>query len=422
MTIHPLIINITIMTSFRFHFRSPDGPDKPGTLFIRLILRRKYRDLRRGYPVYSEEWDPVRRRLVIPCDAENGRTRHLLQLEEMMNADLERLSSILRKLSAAGEYGLGDIVDEFNGSLSPYNLLSFSSLLSRELEEQERHRTARAYRCAAKKLAAFAGSEDLKVSDITPKLIRAFERHLLDNGLQMNTISFYMRNIRAIYYRAVKANLIRKCESNPFEDVYTGVYETRRRALDQKEMNSLVALGKKIPAGKRNLRHALMYFLFAYHSRGMSFIDLAHLKKSDIKGDTIRYKRRKTGFFLQVRITKPMKRIIGYFKKETNRSPYVFPIMAEGVSHPSGYEAALNRQNRLLKEISLLAGITSSLSTHVARHTWATLAKRMGYGIMLIGEGLGHRDPKVTSIYLASFERSEIDELSNRLSRFIEAA
>ncbi|MCD8103079.1 MAG: tyrosine-type recombinase/integrase [Alistipes sp.] len=63
-----------------------------------------------------------------------------------------------------------------------------------------------------------------------------------------------------------------------------------------------------------------------------------------------------------------------------------------------------------------------NISTHVARHTWATLAKRMGYNISLISEGLGHHDIKVTSIYLASFERSALDEISTAMSRAVRAA
>lgn len=69
-----------------------------------------------------------------------------------------------------------------------------------------------------------------------------------------------------------------------------------------------------------------------------------------------------------------------------------------------------------------MACVCKNLSTHVARHTWATMAKRMGYSIPVISEGLGHRDTKVTSIYLDSFGRSTLDELSTRLSKAVNAA
>lgn len=119
-----------------------------------------------------------------------------------------------------------------------------------------------------------------------------------------------------------------------------------------------------------------------------------------------------------------MRLIMDYFKKETESSPYVFPIINPcACSHRTAYESGLTRQNRLLKDAGRLAGMDGgALTTHAARHTWATTAKRMGYGIAIISEGLGHRDTKVTAHYLASFERSALDELSVRISKFVKAA
>lgn len=118
-----------------------------------------------------------------------------------------------------------------------------------------------------------------------------------------------------------------------------------------------------------------------------------------------------------------MRQIIRYFRKHTRSSGYVFPILTDSSGDQRiTYETALSRQNKLLKELAVLAGISKRISTHVARHTWATLAKRMGYAVTLISEGLGHRDTQVTSIYLASFERSAMDELSNKLSAIVQTA
>ncbi|MCD8079352.1 MAG: tyrosine-type recombinase/integrase [Bacteroides sp.] len=146
-------------------------------------------------------------------------------------------------------------------------------------------------------------------------------------------------------------------------------------------------------------------------------------KKSEINHERIRYKRKKTGGYLEICITKPMRQIIRYFRKHTRSSGYVFPILTDSSGDQRiTYETALSRQNKLLKELAVLAGISKRISTHVARHTWATLAKRMGYAVTLISEGLGHRDTQVTSIYLASFERSAMDELSNKLSAIVQTA
>ncbi|MCD7969949.1 MAG: site-specific integrase [Alistipes sp.] len=410
------------MTSFRFHFRPPTSEvAASGTLFVRIIHNRKYRDIRRDYAIYAHEWNVAAGWLQGLGDP--ARAERLREIEAAMRADLLRLEGIIKQLSVAGEYTVGDIVTEFQKTGTADTVLAFACNVARDLQADGRVRTARAYRSASKSLVKFNGGRDMLLCEITAGRMREYERWLLDRGLQMNTISFYMRNLRAIYYRAVAAKVITANEINPFEDVYTGVYETRRRSLDRQDINALASLEKKIPANNSRLRSALLYFLFAYHARGMSFIDLAYLKKSDIKNGSIIYKRKKTGFYIEVKVTKPMKRIIDGFKSATKYSPFIFPIIDPQMSdYRIQYESALNRQNKALKELAAMAGIEKNLSTHVARHTWATLAKRMGYNVSLISEGLGHRDTKVTSIYLASFERSALDELSVRMSRAVGAA
>ncbi len=410
------------MTSLRFHYRPPAGEGTAsGTLFVRIIHNRKYRDVRQDYGIYPHEWDAGAGWLR-PGVSDPARAERLREIEVSMKTDLLRLEGIVKQLSAAGEYSVGDVVAEFQKTGEADTVLSFSIKTALDLTADGRVRTARAYRSAAKSLLKFNNGRDMLLCEITGTRMREYERWLLDRGLQMNTVSFYMRNLRALYYRAVAAKVTNPTETNPFQDVYTGVYETRRRSLDRADINALASVEKKLPSNHA-LRPALLYFLFAYHARGMSFIDLAYLKKSDIKNGSIIYKRKKTGFYIEVKVTKPMKRIIDGFKSATKYSPFIFPIIDSQMSdYRIQYESALNRQNKALKELASMAGIEKNLSTHVARHTWATLAKRMGFGINLISEGLGHRDTKVTSIYLASFERSALDELSVRMSRAVGAA
>lgn len=410
------------MTTFKFHFRPParDGSEY-GTVFVRIIHGRRYRDLRRDYSVRPDEWDAET--CWLHTRVTGLSSERLKHTEASMRTDLLRLESIVNRLGRRGDYSVNDIVGCFRETGANDTLLSFSAFAGQELIAGGRTRTARAYRSAAKSLAAFLGGRDPLLCELDSALLRTYERHLLDKGLQMNTISFYMRNLRALYYKAVAAGIIPRAESNPFEEVFTGVYETRRRSLDQQDIKALAACVHSLPPEEGRLRNALHYFLFAYHARGMSFIDLAYLKKSDIKNDTVLYKRRKTGFYIEVKITRPMKKIIDHYLHTNRASPYLFPILdPDGPDIRLQYETALNRQNRNLKELAATAGVTKTISTHVARHTWATLAKRMGYGINLISEGLGHRDPRITTIYLASFGRSAMDALSVRLSNAVGTA
>lgn len=84
-------------------------------------------------------------------------------------------------------------------------------------------------------------------------------------------------------------------------------------------------------------------------------------KKTDIQGNMLLYRRKKTGELLQVRITSPMLKIIQFFEAETLHSRYLFPIIQKpGINERKQYESALNKQNAYLEILSQLAGLEKS--------------------------------------------------------------
>jgi integrase len=155
----------------------------------------------------------------------------------------------------------------------------------------------------------------------------------------------------------------------------------------------------------------------------MSFVDLVFLKKTDINTDNnhIEYTRCKTKQAMNAYITAPMQQTMDYFATVTPEdSPYVFPFIdPQKGNEYKQYQTALSLQNRHLKTLQMMAGILKSITTHVARHTWATLAKWENIPIALISECLGHRDVKTTEIYLASFDNPAKKKVSEQISALI---
>jgi len=313
-------------------------------------------------------------------------------------------------------------------------LKTYGALLKEKLEQNGHARTARAYASAVKSLQQFMKGKDIYLKDIQAQLIINYENYLIHKGVKLNTISFYMRNLRAIYNRAIQDKLIQPQEESPFTKVFTGVAESKKRTLEHTELIRLANIEQLLetypgqtgcstpirPQLYRNLQKALYYFLFCYHARGMSFIDLCFLKKTDIHENTIVYRRKKTGGLLKVRITPPMAKIIAFFQPQTETSHYLFPILGQPATNErKQYETALTRQNVHLQMLSQLAGLDKKVTTHVSRHTWATLAKRAKVPIPLISEALGHKDIQTTNRYLASFEVSVLDELSIQMSGLV---
>jgi integrase len=68
--------------------------------------------------------------------------------------------------------------------------------------------------------------------------------------------------------------------------------------------------------------------------------------------------------------------------------------------------------NKYIKRLGQEVGIASPLTTYVARHQFATTAKRLGYSNELIAEALGHEyGNKITNIYLDSFDQEVVDDM-----------
>ena len=112
------------------------------------------------------------------------------------------------------------------------------------------------------------------LSDIDSDLMQLYEAYLHGKGAVRNTSSFYMRILRAVYNRALEKELME--QRNPFRHVYTGVDKTIKRAVPLSAIKRMKNLDLSL---QPNLEFARDMFLFSFYTRGMSFVDMAHLKK-----------------------------------------------------------------------------------------------------------------------------------------------
>jgi len=423
------------MTSIQFHLRpSSRGKEYEGSLFIRAIHRRKALSITTPLHLFPSEWNKEHRKVIYHPEGVS-RFLYLSEVEKMMVVEKELLFSIISSLEEQGEFSVTDIVRLYRLRKSGVPMLPFVEKLADHLTTNGQFRTARAYRTTSRSLTHFAGKNNFTLTDIRPSLLKEFEEDMVEKGKSMNTVSFYMRNLRAIYNRAIHDSLVESPKKNPFEGVYTGVEQTKKRALSREDMallsrDLLSIKTKKAPKNPEALSAAQRFFLFSFHARGMSFVDVAFLKKSDIRNNILTYRRRKTGQQLEMAVSVEMRRIIDSFRDKTKDSPYIFPIIkTPGINEYRQYESGLKRQNLLLKKLSSHFGLGRSpiqlstlnfqLTTHMSRHTWASLAKELNFPLAVISEGLGHTSEKTTSIYLSSFDRTVLDSMNRKISRAV---
>lgn len=415
------------MATMSFIYRpSSRGSKCLGSLNLRFIHCRKVKQISTAFKLYPEEWDSLRQQVI---QKYSDRSSYLSQVEDYLQQSKLLFEQTIRSLERRGAYGLDEIACHFRFYSADVSLLSFVRQLSGELIRQGQERTARAYRTVVYGLIEFNNGKDMPLFHVNSFLIKNFERVLKEKGRTLNTISFYMRNLRAIYNKAVNKGYFEGQDENPFREVYTGVDKTRKRALSTEEIQRLHSLEfsnfldakRTVNSGDSSLYRAWRLFFFCFHTRGMSFVDMAYLRKDNIHGDLIRYYRKKTGQLIEVKITSRLQSLIDSFVGEVKGSPYLFPIIRDDYkSKRLYYESGLRQQNRCLKMLAAKAGINRSLSTHVSRHSWATMAKRENLPIWVISESLGHCNEKTTYTYLASLDRSALDRANDIVSATID--
>ena len=301
------------------------------------------------------------------------------------------------------------------------NVLTFMKEVTDGLQMGGNFGTAHVYRSSLNAIITYCGGEDFTFNEITPEWLKGFEIHLRDRKCSWNTVSTYMRILRAVYNRAVDNN---EAEYIPrlFRYVYTGTRAEHQRALEtgdvEKIFAGLILLSGVNPAMQR-ARH---FFILMFLMRGMPFVDLAYLRKSDLHGNVITYRRRKTGRPLSVTLTNEAMRIVRMYMNQDVHSPYLFSFLRspEGTMEAyREYQLALRSFNRQLLILGEFLGIPNRLSSYTARHTWATTAYYCEVHPGIISQAMGHSSITVTETYLKPFQNKKIDEANGLIIDFI---
>lgn len=290
-----------------------------------------------------------------------------------------------------------------NTRSSRKSMFSFMQTIVIRLRQLGKVRTSETYLSTLNSFARFVDGKDVMLNEMNSELMTTYEAYLKARGVGMNTVSFYMRILRAVYNRAVDQGIVNQCY--PFKHVYTGVGKTAKRAVPLKVIKQI----KEVGGGRRSsLTYACDMFLFSFYTRGMSFVDMAYLRKKDLKDGVLSYRRRKTGQLLSIRWEKCMQDIIDKYPQTS--SPYLLPIIRTTLKDGRRqYKNSIGLINRRLKEAGKKLGLSYPLTMYVARHSWASIAKDKNIPVSIISESMGHDSEKTTLIYLASLDATVID-------------
>ena len=407
------------MASVKVKFRLSSIDGKEGSIYYQVIHNRVVRHIRTDYRIFESEWNGKLSMIEIPAILPAERKQHLRLVIRQVNRDVGRLESIIRDLSYSS-CSTDAIINRFREISESQSFYNFMESVIAQLRRLNRERTSETYSAALSSFMRFRQNKDVQLDDMDTDLMMEYEAWLKMKGVSLNTLSFYMRILRATYNRAVECG-VAAYVPRLFGHVIVKSCNCVKRSLDAGDMGMLLVGNGKV--ADPELKKAGQVFSLMFLLRGIPFVDLAYLRKGDICGGVLHYRRRKTGRLLMVKLSQEAQGIIGELSAGTPlRSPYLFPF----ISSPEGTEAAYNEYQRALRHFNRQLGrlsravlSPSPLSTYAARHTWATMAYYCEIHHGIISEALGHSSIAVTEAYLRPFRNDRIDRANDTVIEYV---
>ena len=403
------------MISVKIRFRVSSLIKREGTLYFQVIYNRKVRQISTPYRIYEWEWDRQSNDIVNQSKISSERLNIIKTIHDNIVWEKKRINKIIESLQNSSKpFSVDDIVISYRNSLeSRTSVFDYIRIRINYLKDAGRERTSETYEQMLFSFMKFRNHEDLYFDMIDDKLICQYESFMKNSNLCRNTTSFYMRILRSVYNRAVEDGLSK--QMNPFRHVYTGVDKTSKRAIGLDEIRRIKNLNL---SNTPKLDFARDIFLFSFYMRGMSFIDIAYLQKTNLSGGYISYNRKKTGQQMTIKWEKEMEEIANKYVSQSDT--FLFPI----IERNDGTERKqyLNKMlliNRRLKVIAEKIALSVPLTMYVARHSWASIAQSNNIPINAISLGMGHDKEETTRIYLASIQTDVIDNANSKILRLL---
>ena len=317
-----------------------------------------------------------------------------------------------------------------NTKRQKHKFLAFLATESESLIRTNKLTLAQNYQSSGRCFGRFLATlrkKDIALKKMDEELLVSYQQWMWDSGIQKNTAVFYMRNLHAVYNKAVRQGLV--VNRYPFASVQTTITHTEKRAVAPDLIrristtdvaDGLVRLGhnprrKSFARMCRELAFARDTFIFCFCARGLTFVDFAYLKRDNLRHGRIVYERRKTGQHIEVEIQPQMQAFID--KYACAHGHYLFPVLTDKdvkKAHHQ-YASAIRKYNKLLGKLAKMLGDDICLTSYVSRHSWATAAYHTAVPLPHISEAMGHTSEQTTRIYLKSLETSQIDKENKRL-------
>lgn len=290
----------------------------------------------------------------------------------------------------------------------------------KELNDEGRYTTAESYKAAKNSIEEY--KKGMAFADITPKLLKAYEREMVKTGKSITTVGVYLRSLRTIINRAgIDRSIYPFGTGKDKYSIPTG--QNIKKAL---KLDDVVGIANYEP--KSNIEaFARDFWLLSFQLNGMNIKDILHLKRSDVGDNMVTYERAKTAQTkvvskkIMVSLKDESREIIKRWgsKRIGGKEQYLFDILTPGMTPKevsNRVKQTIKNINKYMSRIGKELGIDGDMRTYAARHSFATILRRSGVSTEFISEALGHSELRTTAAYLDSFEDEAIHKQTQVLT------
>ena len=364
------------------------------------------------YNLRQNEWDNVKCKIKKSCTDYHVDRENILLQEYKQNFDQFLFTLVASE--NINVYKAVDIKQLFLQHRTKEKSIYFNDILDEFIllkkKENPKSGTYRLYDNTKTILEKFSKNRKILLREIDPSFLQKLVDYLRNNNNKTNYISINLRNIRAVFNYAIKNSYITYNEY-PFKNFKIVTEKTRHRALSIDDMVKLFNY-----SGTRAENKALDLFKLSFYLIGMNFKDLLYAKQTDIYNNRIEFYRSKTKKGMSIKIVPEAKNII----KKYRGDKFLIDILEKKLKKYNTdrttelHSDVIKSTNKHLKNIAKDLEINVELSTYYARHSWATIARKIGIDYDIIRLALGHSNNDVTAVYI-DYDDELIDDANEKV-------
>lgn len=404
------------MVSFKFTIKSTTNVQGEHSIILLLIKDRTNTSLSIRKKCKYNDWSFETERL-------KKNHKEYKQINALINKYSDRVSEIINEFELnESPFTLQDIITQFkkeSGKQKAVDYTSFHEMLILEAKNAGKISTSNIEKETLKSIQRFFGKSEISFRDLSIDNIYKYQSFLNSINNSQSTIGIRMRTLRAVFNKAIKREVI-PATMYPFKNFKVSKIKEsgKKEYLTESELESL----KAIQLETKNESIARDMFLLSFYGRGINFVDLMLLKKTDLHKGTISYRRRKTNVMVSFKVNDFWQNKLQEFASSSD-SVYLFNIMNNEQSDENYIE---NRKGKFLKKyintplknVLKELKISKNITYYCARHSFATILKFNNISIDIIKEALGHKDIKSTMSYLNTLPSNTLDKMIDDVINF----